>query len=217
MRPRGQAIPDHRRPSIPSCSTMPAAADTMSCACPFRTIDVGPITVAHAPARRAGADRCDEIKLSQGYAQREAREFANRCARHRRALPRRSVRDPDDDGDGALAGDNAGGAAAADRLLAIEPDNARALADQGPDPGRRLAAAGTTDQAAWAAARQLLVRAAMPRRTIRWCSTLIMTASSCRACCRRTTRRTRSTRRWSSRRATASCATSSRATSSSAT
>ncbi|HMG47634.1 MAG TPA: hypothetical protein VK614_09270 [Allosphingosinicella sp.] len=125
---------------------------------PFRTIDVGPIAVRTLrPAEQALI--IDEIKLSQGYEQREAAEFAN----HVRDT---ASRYPDDPfairmimETAYLAGDNGGAAAAADRLLAIEPNNARALATKGLAQCAGLAAAHSVDPAAWRAARQFLVRA----------------------------------------------------------
>ena len=103
---------------------------------PFRTIDVGPITRPDAPPAEQ-ALILDEIKLSQGYAQREASDFRQPCPRRGLAFPRRSVRDPDGDGRQYLAGNNDAATAAADRLLAIEPHNARALATKGLIQSRR--------------------------------------------------------------------------------
>jgi tetratricopeptide (TPR) repeat protein len=125
---------------------------------PFRTIDVGPIAGRTLrPAEQALI--LDEIKLSQGYEQREAVDFAN----HVRDT---ASRYPDDPfairmimETAYLAGDNGGATAAADRLLAIEPNNARALATKGLVQCAGLAAAHSTDPAAWRAARQFLVRA----------------------------------------------------------
>ena len=58
-----------------------------------------------------------------------------------------------------LAQDNAGAVAAADRLLAVQPNHARALATKGLIQAAGLAAARSTDQAAWSAARQHFARA----------------------------------------------------------
>jgi tetratricopeptide (TPR) repeat protein len=125
---------------------------------PFRTIDVGQIAVRTLrPAEQALI--ADEIKVSQGYAQREASDFADRV----RGI---ASRFPDDPfairmvmETAFLAGDNAAAATAADRLLAIEPNNGRALATRGRIQVAGLVAAHSTDQAAWNAARRLFIRA----------------------------------------------------------
>ena len=125
---------------------------------PFRAIDIGPITARTLrPAEQALI--VDEIKVSQGYEQREAAEIAN----HVRGV---AARFPDDPfalrlvmETQYLAGDNAAALAAADRLLAIEPANARALATKGLIQAAGLAAAHSSDTAAWRAARLFLVRA----------------------------------------------------------
>lgn len=125
---------------------------------PFRAIDIGPIAARTLrPAEQALVE--DEIKLSQGYPQREATEFAN----HVRATASRFPNDPF-----AirmvmetqyLAGNATEAMAAADRLLALEPGNGRALATKGLILAAGLAAAHNSDAAAWSAARQFLVRA----------------------------------------------------------
>jgi len=125
---------------------------------PFRTIDVGPITMRTLrPAEQALIE--DEIRLSQGYAQHEAADFANH------------VRDvaghyPDDPfairmvmETQYLAGNNEAALAAADHLLTIEPNNARALATKGLIQAAGLVGAHNNDSAAWRAARQFLIRA----------------------------------------------------------
>jgi len=125
---------------------------------PFRTIDVGPIAVRTLrPAEQALI--LDEIRLSQGYEQREATSFAE----HVRST---ASRFPDDPfairmvmETQYLAGNNAEALAAADRLLAVEPANGRALATKGLIQAAGLVAAHSTDVAAWRAARQFLVRA----------------------------------------------------------
>ncbi|HEY5710967.1 MAG TPA: hypothetical protein VIT38_03640 [Allosphingosinicella sp.] len=125
---------------------------------PFRTIDVGQIAVRTLrPAEQALIT--DEIKLSQGYSQDEAAEFANRV----RGI---AARFPDDPfavrmvmETAFLAGDNAAAATAADRLIALEPNNGRALATRGRILVAGLAAAHSTDRAAWTAARQYIIRA----------------------------------------------------------
>lgn len=125
---------------------------------PFRTIDVGPITTRTLrPAEQALI--MDEIKLSQGYPAREAVEFAA----HVQGIAARFPSDPfavrmvmESQ---YLAGDNAAALAAADRLLVLEPNNARALATKGLIQVAGLRAANNTDAAQWTAARQFLVRA----------------------------------------------------------
>lgn len=125
---------------------------------PFRTIDVGPITVRDLrPAEEAMLS--DEIRVSQGYRQRDAAQYASE-------IRGRANRFPDDPfairlvmESQFLAGNNAEAAAAADRLLAIEPAHARALMTKGLVQMAGLVAAHSNDQAAWNAARQFLVRA----------------------------------------------------------
>jgi hypothetical protein len=131
---------------------------------PFRRIDVGPIAGRTLrPAEQALI--LDEIKLSQGYEQREASAFAD----HVRDV---AARYPDDPfairmvmETQYLAGNNEAALAATDRLLAIEPGNARALATKGLIQVAGLAAARSTDPAAWRSARQFLVRAVNAART----------------------------------------------------
>jgi hypothetical protein len=126
---------------------------------PFRTIDVGPITVRELrPAENALIEH--EMRLSRGYAHTEAAEFASDV---------RSVaaRYPDDPfalsvlmEAERLAGNHAAAVAAADRLLAIQPGHARAMATRGLAQAALLRAANSTDTAAWAAIQQMLARAA---------------------------------------------------------
>jgi Flp pilus assembly protein TadD len=131
---------------------------------PFRTIDVGPIAARTLrPAEQALI--LDEIKLSQGYSQREATDFANHVRNVAGHYPDdpfaiRMVMETQ-----YLAGNNEAALAAADRLLAIEPNNGRALATKGLIQVAGLAAAHNGDPAAWRAARQLLVRAVNAART----------------------------------------------------
>jgi tetratricopeptide (TPR) repeat protein len=125
---------------------------------PFRTIDVGPIAVrALRPAEDALL--LDEIRVSQGYRQREATQFAAE-------VRGRAGRFPDDPfairlimETQFLAGNNAEALAAADRLLALEPANARALMTKGLVQMAGLVAARSTDQNSWNATRQFLTRA----------------------------------------------------------
>lgn len=131
---------------------------------PFRTIDVGPITARTLrPAEQALI--LDEIKLSQGYGQREATDFANHVRDAASHFPDdpfaiRMVMETQ-----YLAGNNAEALAAADRLLGIEPRNARALATKGLIQIAGLAAAHSSDAAAWGAARQFLVLAVNAAQT----------------------------------------------------
>jgi tetratricopeptide (TPR) repeat protein len=125
---------------------------------PFRTIDVGEITTrALRPAEQALITH--EIKLSQGYPQREAAEFATEV----RTIAARFPDDPFAIGllmeAERLAGNDAPALAAADRLLALQPNNARALTTKGLVQIAQLRAARSADEAAWTAARQLFVRA----------------------------------------------------------
>jgi hypothetical protein len=125
---------------------------------PFRRIDVGPIVVRTLrPAEQELI--LDEIRLSQGFQQREAAAFAD----HVRGIANRY---PDDlfairmvMETQYLAGNNAEAVAAADRLLAVESGNARALVTKGLIQCAGLAGAHSTDAAAWRAARQFLARA----------------------------------------------------------
>ena len=125
---------------------------------PFRTIDVGPITVRTLrPAEQALIE--DEIKLSQGYAQHEATDFANHVRDVASHYPEdpfaiRMVMETQ-----YLAGNNQAALAAADHLLAIEPNNGRALATKGLIQVAGLVGAHNNDAATWRAARQFLVRA----------------------------------------------------------
>lgn len=125
---------------------------------PFRRIDIGPIAVRTLrPAEQALLT--DEIRLSQGYEQREAAGIAS----HVRDVAERFPTDPF-----ALrmimetqylAGNNTEALAAADRLLAVEPGNARGLSTKGLIQVAALAAARSTDPSAWRSARDFLVRA----------------------------------------------------------
>jgi tetratricopeptide (TPR) repeat protein len=125
---------------------------------PFRRIDIGAISARTLrPAEQALI--MDEIKLSRGYPQREAGEFADHVKDVAARFPNdpfaiRMVMEAQ-----YLAGNTAEALAAADRLLAIEPNHARALATKGLIQSAALAAARATDAAAWTGARQLLRRA----------------------------------------------------------
>jgi hypothetical protein len=120
---------------------------------PFRAIDTGPITVRELrPAEQALLTR--EIKVSQGYPAREAADFAAEVGEI-------AARYPDDPfaiglvmETERLAGYGAAALAAAARLLAIEPNNPRALVTKGLVEVAALHAAGSTDEAAWRDARR---------------------------------------------------------------
>jgi hypothetical protein len=125
---------------------------------PFRAIDIGTIATRQLrPAEEALLP--DEIAVSQGYPAREARERADQV----RAIAARFPDDPFAIGlvmeTERLAGNDAAALAAADRLLAIDPDHARALAAKGLIQAAMLRAAGSADARAWAAARALISRA----------------------------------------------------------
>jgi len=126
---------------------------------PFRTIDVGPIaTRLLRPAEQALI--AYEVEVSQGYEAREAREKADEV----RQIAARFPDDPFAIGlvmeTERLAGNNEAALAAADRLLAIQPNHARALTTKGLLQVAALRAANSTDERAWGAARRLFVRAA---------------------------------------------------------
>ena len=125
---------------------------------PFKTRDFGTITVRRLrPAEQALMTR--EIRLSQGIVHRDAAEFA----RDVRGI---AARFPDDPfalqmlmETEWLSGSKGAALAAADRLLAVEPNHARALATRGRLQIAALRSAGSTDEKALAAPRQLLSRA----------------------------------------------------------
>jgi hypothetical protein len=125
---------------------------------PFRPIDVGPITIRTLrPAEAALIDQ--NIRLSQEIPAREAADFA-------RTVSGIASHYPDDPyaleiliEAQRLAGNAAAATTAADHLLRIEPDNARGLMHKGSLQAEALAAAHSTDDASWDAARQLILRA----------------------------------------------------------
>jgi len=125
---------------------------------PFRPIDVGPIAIRTLrPAEAALIDQ--EIRLGQEIPAREAAEFA-------RTVSGIAAHYPDDPHAleilveaQRLAGNAAAATEAVDHLLRIEPDNARGLMHKGLLRAEALAAARSTDDAAWNDARQLLLRA----------------------------------------------------------
>ena len=125
---------------------------------PFRTIDIGEITTRPLrPAEQALLTH--EIRVSQGVSQREIQEFANEV----KTIAARFPDDPFAIGlvmeTQRLAGHDTEALAAADHLLTLEPNNARALTTKGLIQVAALHAANSTDTAAWNAARQLFIRA----------------------------------------------------------
>jgi Flp pilus assembly protein TadD len=162
---QGVEFSEAARRAIPDMTAFDSALQAYSGAArfslvrlPFRTINVGPITVrALRPAEDALVS--DEIRVSGGYRQREATQYAAE-------VRGRASRFPDDPfaiglimETQFLAGNNAEALAAADRLLALQPANARALMTKGLVQMAGLVAAHSNDQRAWGAARQFLVRA----------------------------------------------------------
>jgi len=125
---------------------------------PFRTIEVGRIAM-RTPGPAEQALMMQEIKLGRGYPLREAAAFAAEV----RGIAARFPDDPFALGlvmeSAFLAQDYPAASAAADRLLAIAPDHARALATKGLVQAAGLAAARSADPAAWSAARMFLSRA----------------------------------------------------------
>jgi tetratricopeptide (TPR) repeat protein len=125
---------------------------------PFRPIDVGPIAVRTLrPAEQALTEY--EIKLNQGILNRDMAEFAGKV----RDVARRY---PDDPfalnllGEvEMLAGNKDAAMTALDHLLSIEPNHPRALMRKAKLQMEALRAAGSNDEAAWTAARQLVIRA----------------------------------------------------------
>ena len=125
---------------------------------PFRTIDVGTITVRTlSPGEQALVEQ--EIRISQGV---RHTEMAGRAATIRR-IAGGFPNDPNALNLLAeaeqLAGNLPAAAAAVDRLLGVAPNHPRGLMRKGELEVERLRAANSTDRAAWAAARQYLVRA----------------------------------------------------------
>jgi tetratricopeptide (TPR) repeat protein len=125
---------------------------------PFRTIDVGQIAVRTLPPVEQALIE-QEVKLSQGVS---IQEIANRAATIRRL----AARFPNEPFALALlaevehlAGNVAAATAAVDRLLAVDPNNVRGLMRRGRLQAEALRAAGSTDRAAWTAARRPLLRA----------------------------------------------------------
>jgi len=125
---------------------------------PFKKIPIKPITIRQvSPAEDALMGQ--EIALGRGVYRLEAADFGKNA----RAIARRF---PDDAyALGVLieaeraAGDNAAALQAVDRLLALKPKDPRGLMHQGELQIAALKAAKSTDKAAWAAARELIITA----------------------------------------------------------
>jgi len=126
---------------------------------PFRPIDVGRIDIRTLrPAEQALTEY--EIKLNQGSVlQREVGEFAAKV----RPIANRYPDDAFALGFLAeveqLAGNRDAAMAAVDRLLKVEPGNARGQMRKGKLQAEGLRAARSTDASAWAAARNLMIAA----------------------------------------------------------
>jgi len=126
---------------------------------PFRTINVGQIAVRELSAAENALIEHD-IKLSQGLRQRDSAVFV-------REVREIAGRHPDDPfalsvlmEAERLTGNHAAAIAAADQLLAREPNHARAMATKGLAQAAALRASRTTDRNAWRPVQQLLARAA---------------------------------------------------------
>jgi tetratricopeptide (TPR) repeat protein len=126
---------------------------------PFKPIPVGEMTVRQvSPAE--DALMAYSIRLGQGIRQSDAAEFAGKV----RGIAARFPSDPHALGVLAeaerLAGNRDAANAAADRLLAVAPDDPRGLLQKALVTLAGLKAAGSTDAKAWGEARAYLVRAA---------------------------------------------------------
>lgn len=125
---------------------------------PFKKIDVGSIAVRTVtPAEDSMMPLA--IELGQGILKREAAEFAGKVRDSARRFP-------DDlfalallSEAERLAGKPDAAAAAADRMLAVAPNDPRGLLQKALAEMERLEAARSRDGKAWSAARQYLVRA----------------------------------------------------------
>jgi tetratricopeptide (TPR) repeat protein len=125
---------------------------------PFKKIDVGPIAVRSTTAAEDSMMELS-IELAQGILRREAGEFAGKV----RSAAGRFPNDPFalalvSEAE-RLAGNRDAAAAAADRLLAVAPDDPRGLLHKALAQMEGLKAASSKDAKAWNAARQHLVRA----------------------------------------------------------
>ena len=125
---------------------------------PFKTIQLRPITIrALSPAEKALI--WQEIALGRGILKSEASGFAA-------DVRRIAARYPDDPYALSLlieaeraAGNNAAAMSAVDQLLAIRPDDTRALTHKGQLQMAALMEAKSADKAAWEAARAYIIKA----------------------------------------------------------
>jgi tetratricopeptide (TPR) repeat protein len=125
---------------------------------PFRTIDVGPITVRTLPPVEQALLE-SEVKISQGVSIRDiaaraamVRAIAGRFPSEPVALALLAEAEQ-------LAGNTAAALDAVNRLLALAPDHPRGLMRKGLLEAAALRDAHSTDQAAWTAARRPIRRA----------------------------------------------------------
>jgi hypothetical protein len=124
----------------------------------FQDMNVGKVTVRSLTAARS-ALMDEEIELSRGIYSKDAANFAAAVRKKAQAFPR----DPHALAmltfAERLAGNRDAAAAAADRWLAAAPSEARAHLMKGLLAVDRLAAAKSTEPAAWAAARASVAKA----------------------------------------------------------
>lgn len=125
---------------------------------PFKPIQVGRITVRDLrPAEDALV--MQEIRLGQGIAAKHARDFVDDV----REIASRHQNDPYalqvlTEAE-RLVGNDSAALAAAERLLAVDPANALGLMHKGALQAQALGRARSTDEAAWKAARDLILAA----------------------------------------------------------
>lgn len=125
---------------------------------PFRTIEVGAINVRTVGAAEQALMH-HEIRLSQGIRASDAAEVAGEIRQIAGRYPDdpfalRMVTEAE-----RLAGNNAAALDAVNRLLTVRPNDAHGLMHRGLIEAERLRDAGSTDRAAWEAARQFILRA----------------------------------------------------------
>ena len=125
---------------------------------PFRTIDVGPIEL-RTPSPAEQALMRAEIRMSQGVPNRVVADFTRDVRGTAARFPSdpfalRALAEAE-----YLAGNHEAAIAAADRLLAVEPNHARGMVIKGRAQIAALRIASSTDNAAWDAVRRLFERA----------------------------------------------------------
>jgi tetratricopeptide (TPR) repeat protein len=125
---------------------------------PFKKIEVGPIAVRSVTAAENSMMELS-IELSQGILKREAAEFAGKVRGGAKSFPNDPFALSLLSEAERLAGNRDSAVAAADRLLAADPENSRGLFLKAVAEMDRLKAASSKDPKAWGAARQYLVRA----------------------------------------------------------